>query len=287
MPTKKITDLFADRVKPPAHGRVEYFDAAFGSLALRVTSGGHKSWSLFYRAGGRLRRYTLGNFPALKPANARREAQRILDKVNKGEDPLAEKQAQRYERSPEEETFAAAVADYLERYARKNTATSTYAETMRILEGEDLRAWQKRPLAAISRRDVNDVIDAIAVRAEVQANRTLAKLRALFNWAVAKGRVAASPIEGLKPPTKEQARDRALCDDEIRWFWTACDASGWPFGPLAQLLLLTAQRRDEVAAFGGGARDPAHLAAHWQRPGVHDHGQDAGVGVLAGQAPAR
>ncbi len=63
MPTKKLTDLFAERVKPPAQGRVEYFDAAYGSLALRVTAGGHKSWSLFYRTGGRLRRFTLGNFP--------------------------------------------------------------------------------------------------------------------------------------------------------------------------------------------------------------------------------
>ena len=247
MPTKKITDLFAERVKPPARGRIEYFDAAFGSLALRVTSGGHKSWSLFYRTGGRLRRFTLGAFPALKPANARREAQRILEKVALGADPLAERQAERYVRPPEEETFGAVARDYLERYAKKNTASSTYAETKRVLEGGDLKAWQKRPLASISRRDVNDVIDTIATRAEVQANRTLAKLRALFNWAVDKDRIPASPLEGLKPPTKEQARDRALSDDEIRWFWKACEASGWPFGPLDQLLLLTAQRRDEVA----------------------------------------
>ena len=247
MPTRKLTDLFVERVKAPAKGRIEYFDAAFGSLALRVTSAGHKSWSLFYRTGGRLRRYTLGTFPALKPADARREASRILEKVAKGDDPLAEKQAQRYIRPPEAETFGAVVADYLERYAKKNTAASTYAETKRVLEGDDFKGWQKRPLVSISRRDANDVIDAITTRAEVQANRALAKLRAFFNWAVEKDRITVSPIAGMKPPTKEQARDRALSDDEIRWFWAACEASGWPFGPLAQLLLLTAQRRDEVA----------------------------------------
>ena len=81
MPTKNITDLFADRVKPPARGRIEYFDAGFGSLALRVTSNGHKSWSLFYRSGGRQRRFTLGPFPALKPKAARREASRVLEQV--------------------------------------------------------------------------------------------------------------------------------------------------------------------------------------------------------------
>jgi integrase len=247
MPTKKLTDLFAERVKPPACGRVEYFDAAFGSLALRVTKGGHKSWSLFYRAGGRLRRFTLGNYPAFKPADARREAARILEKVGQGGDPLAERKAQRYVRPPEQETFAALVEDYLERYAKKNTEPSTYAETKRVLKGDDLKAWHKRPLTSITRRDVIEVIDKITTRAEVQANRTLAKLKALFNWASEKDRIKASPVEGMKPPTKEQARDRALTDEEIRWFWSACDACGWPFGPMDQLLLLTAQRRDEVA----------------------------------------
>lgn len=248
MPTIKLTDLAAERIKPPALGRIEYFDVSFGSLALRVTAQGHKSWSLFYRTGGRLRRFTLGKFPALKPASARREASRILEQVAQGVDPQAERKAQRYVRPPEQETFAATVQAYLDRHAKKNTASSTYAETKRVLEGDDFKAWQKRPLASISRRDVNDVIDAITLRAEVQANRTLAKLRAFFNWAVEKDRIKESPVAGLKPPTKEQARDRALSDDEIRWFWTACDASGWPFGPLGQLLLLTGQRRDEVAS---------------------------------------
>ena len=138
------------------------------------------------------------------------------------------------------------VEDYLERYARKNTAPGTFKETKRVLESQDLAAWHNRPISDISRRDVIDVIDNIAKRAEVQANRTLARLRALLNWAVEKDRLSSSPIMGMKPPTKERARDRALTDDELRWFWTACETIDWPFGPLAKLLLLTAQRRDEV-----------------------------------------
>lgn len=67
MPTKKLTDLFVERVKPPAQGRVEYFDATFGSPALRVTETGHKSWSLYYRMSGRQRRFTIGAYPAIKP----------------------------------------------------------------------------------------------------------------------------------------------------------------------------------------------------------------------------
>ena len=107
--------------------------------------------------------------------------------------------------------------------------------------------WRSRPIASISRRDATELIDGLVERGvEIQANRTLARLRALFNWAIEKDRISGSPVNHMKPPTKERARDRALTNDEIRWFWQACDEIGWPFGPIFKLLLLTAQRRDEV-----------------------------------------
>jgi Arm domain-containing DNA-binding protein len=93
-----------------------------------------------------VRRFTLGNYPAFKPADARRESARILEKVGQGADPLADKKALRNVRPPEQETFGALVQDYLERYAKKNTAASTYTETKRVLEGDDLKPWQKRPV---------------------------------------------------------------------------------------------------------------------------------------------
>src|SRR5262249_12983200 len=82
-----LTELFVARVKPPAQGRVEYFDAAFPGLALRVTANGSKSWCTFYRFKGRLRRFTIGAYPAIKPAQARREAAAALDRARGGIDP--------------------------------------------------------------------------------------------------------------------------------------------------------------------------------------------------------
>jgi integrase len=102
-------------------------------------------------------------------------------------------------------------------------------------------------VSTITRAHAISLIDGIAANgAKIHANRTLSRLRHLFNWAVERGRLSASPIAGMKPPTRERSRDRTLSDDELRWFWSACETIGWPFGPLAKLLLLTAQRRDEV-----------------------------------------
>jgi integrase len=248
MPTRKLTDLFVERAKPPARGRIEYFDAAFPGLALRITENGGKSWCAFYRFSGRLRRFTIGRYPAIKPAQARKEAAAALQRVREGFDPAEEKRARRDLQSPDADSFSAMAYDYLDRHLAKNNAASTYQEAKRDLEHDALPRWGKRPVASISRRDVIDLVDGIIARgAEVQANRTLARLRALFNWAIEKDRVSVSPVARMKLPTKEVARDRVLSDDELRWFWAGCDEIDWPFGPLAKLLLLTLQRRDEVA----------------------------------------
>jgi hypothetical protein len=60
MPTRKLTNLFVERAKAPARGRLQYFDGAFPGLAFRITDKGGKSWSAFYRLNGRLRRYSIG-----------------------------------------------------------------------------------------------------------------------------------------------------------------------------------------------------------------------------------
>lgn len=246
MPIKHLTDLFCERVKPPKRGRVEYLDDAFTGLGFRVTSHGAKSWFLFWRAGGRRRRHTIGPYPQIKSGLARREAAAAIERTRAGVDLTKEKRTKRYALAPESATFAGTVQDYLELHG-DNLAQRTFAENRRMLQSDDIAAWRRRPISEVERRDVIDVIDRIAKRAKVQANRTLGTLRAFFNWAVEKDRLKTSPAAGIRPPTRERSRDRVLDDDELRWLWTACDEIGWPFGPLQKLLILTAQRRDEVA----------------------------------------
>src|SRR5258707_3356109 len=131
LPRKKLTDLFVERVAAPAKGRLEYFDASFPGLALRITDKGAKSWSVFYRIDGRLRRFTIGSYPAVKPADARREAQSALDRVRAGGDPTDDKRIRRERRTPETETFDDVLNDYLEKHFRPNNRESRYLEAKR------------------------------------------------------------------------------------------------------------------------------------------------------------
>ena len=84
----------------------------------------------------------------------------------------------------------------------------------------------------------------------INANRLLAVLRRMFNWSVERGLVERSPCDKIRAPAAEQARDRILGDDEIRAAWQAFEGVGWPFGSIAQLLILTGARRDEIAEAG-------------------------------------
>ena len=205
MPTKHLTDLFVEKVKPTKGRRVEYFDATFKGLALRVTETGHKSWVLFYRAHGKQFRYTWKPSPLMKPAEARKAAGELLQKVQDGIDPMVERRSMRDDPRPEIETFDMLLADYLALHANKKMKASTYAETKRSLERDvvDRGKWKKLPLASITKRRVMDLVDGIAAAgAEVHANRIHSRLRALFNWAVSKDRMTASPMLGLAAPTE-------------------------------------------------------------------------------------
>jgi hypothetical protein len=73
VPRRSLTAAAAERIKPPSTGQVDHFDRGFPGLALRVSYGGGKSWVFFYRIAGRLRRMTLGTYPALSLAEAREE----------------------------------------------------------------------------------------------------------------------------------------------------------------------------------------------------------------------
>ena len=254
MPTTKLTQPAIERLKAPSTGRVEYWDSQLPGFGLRISETGRKTWVVMYRVAGKLVRETLGTAAVIpNVVEARARARDSLQKAQVGVNPVEERReverAAKLARERTPDSCGAIIDLYLSRYAEKNTKTSTYKETKRILDRDVRKLWEHRSVTEIARRDVIELLDSIVDRgASVQANRTLAVLRRFFNWSVEREIISASPMAGLKAPTVETARDRALSDAEIRLFWAGCEELGWPFGPMFKLLLLTAQRRDEVGS---------------------------------------
>jgi integrase len=252
MPTTKLTQAAVEKLKAPEEGRKEYWDSQLPGFGIRISDSGRKTWVALYRVGGKLVRETIGTATVIpNVADARERARQSMQKAQAGHNPVAEKRERERvaalgaDKPPD--NFRAVADRYVERYAKKNTKPTTWMELKRQLEVDLLPKWGDRRMASISRQDVAELLEGIADRGSpVQANRTLARLKTLFKWVVDEEIVASDPTSRVRKIVKETARDRALTDDEIRLFWAGCDRLGWPFGPMFRLLLLTAQRRDEI-----------------------------------------
>ena len=124
---------------------------------------------------------------------------------------------------------------------------------------------ERSRLSTTGQADVHDLLDKIIDRgAPISANRTLAALRRMCSWAVERDIIEVSPCDGVKAPSAAVSRDRVLSDDELRIAWGAFEKTGWPFGPLARLLVLTGARLREVAEMRWSEIDPA--AKTWTIP---------------------
>jgi integrase len=64
----------------------------------------------------------------------------------------------------------------------------------------------------------------------------------------------------------EESRSRALSDDELREVWIASQGLEWPFAPLVRALILTGQRRNELAGMTWAEIDDQ--TQQWIIPGL-------------------
>jgi integrase len=171
-----------------------------------------------------------------------------------GEDPATKKQHARH--AP---LFADIAELYLDKYAKVHK--KSWRDDARLLTKEVLPAWGQRPAVAIARRDVIALLDAIDERgAPIQANRVLALVRKIFNWAIGRDLLEHNPCLQVKPPGKEHSRDRVLNEDEIRAVWEGFEQLTPVLKAYCKLRLLTAQRGAEVRTMRWDAID---LEAGW------------------------
>jgi integrase len=226
---------------------------------LVVQPSGAKSWAFRYeRSDGQRVKVTLGRAAgpgALTLQQARDAANDARRLRSTGGDPAdqrrAEKRAEAARIEAEEKEARRrddTVALVLDRYYRdKVNAMKSGPELKRLLTKE-LSPWAKRRVDDIDRTDAIKLIDAIKDRgAPVHANRVRAFTRTFFGWCVDKALIENNPFERTKPVTVEVARDHVLSDDELRLVMLALDQLDWMWRALYRLLILTGQRRDEVA----------------------------------------
>jgi integrase len=241
----KFTERFIAALKPKA-ARYEVWES--GGFGVRVSTRGGKSWVWLYHYNGRPRRMTLGTYPQMRLADAHVKLAGARKQLAQGIDP-GEVEVRNRKADRLAETVAELVEGYLEKWARSRKRSAD--EDERQLRKDVLPAWGHRKAKDITRRDVVALLDSIVERGSpISANRTLAVLRKMYNWALSRDIVQASPCVAVNAPGKENRRDRVLNANEIASFWRALGNPDLPVSASIRLALrfqlITAQRKGEV-----------------------------------------
>ncbi|MCL6251122.1 integrase arm-type DNA-binding domain-containing protein [Altererythrobacter sp. KTW20L] len=245
-----FTTKGVEAIKPDPGRRIELPDPALSGLYIVVQPGGAKSWALRYRFAGKPAKLTLGRWPVMGVGDARAAATDALQAVEHGHNPAIAKKAAKADMREAQLTERDKVKTLVEQFDKRHLSKlRSGAGVRRALDQSIVAKWGDRDIHEITKRDVIDLLDGIADSGRVTtANRVRAYASKFFNWCVERDILAINPAASVKPVAKEVARDRVLTDDEIRWFWQACEKAGYPWGPFGKLSLLTGQRRQEVAA---------------------------------------
>lgn len=289
---KALTEISVSKMKPGT-ARLEVPDGFVSGLYLVVQTSGKKSFAVRYRAGGAPRKLTLGAYPAMKLADARKAAKDILLDVAGGADPAAAKQAAKAEARNPAKTFETAVRRYVVEFQQRR-GNRTWREPARQLglvppkagrgaaqvddvaqfvpvPGGMLARWGARQLDDIS---ADEIIAELDAQAPVQANRVLATLRTFWKFAMSPRVKLATvnPVAGIDRTAPETSRDRVLTDEELRKVWWGAEVLDQPWTALTRILILSGQRRDEVAHLPSAELDiPAkkwQIAAERAKNGV-------------------
>ena len=232
----QLTELGVRKARP-AKAAYLVWDARQRGLALRVQPSGSTSYVVVYSRRGRPRWLYLGRTDAIALSDARTMAAETMLAVSKGNDPAADKKAERSTGA-----FADLASKYVEQHAKKHN--KSWAQADALVRRFALPRWGKLQAASVTRGDVKTMMAKIA--APIVANQTLAAVSAIFSWGIREELVSSNPCKLVgRNPTK--SRERVLSASEVPKFWQAFDDLGGNVGTALKMILLTGQRPGEIA----------------------------------------
>jgi integrase len=214
--------------KPPVRGTITLWDGALKHFGLRINKGGAKSFIVLLGSG---RRQAIGRYPEISLAQAREKAKTILAERTLGK------------HRPNNISWKKATKEYLG-WIEENRRPHTHHEYARTLRSY-FPFWDTR-LADISAEDITKKLDKLKDTPS-QKNHAAVYAKAFFNWSIRQGYVEINPLQHYKQ-SKKVRRKRVLTDEELKAVWNASWKMEGMFGVIVRLLMLTGQRRGEIAA---------------------------------------
>lgn len=220
-----LTDIAVRSLTPIAGQQLKVWDAMMPGFGVRVNARA-KSWIVMFGTTRRLK--VIGRYPDVSLADARKKALVALA-------------------APSEQAPRMAFDDGLDKFLLihgQKLRPSSKGQLERTIRRNF--KFGRKPLANITQQDITSVIDQLLDRPS-EACHALKDARTFFKWCVGRRYIASSPCDGIAMPAKYIPRQRVLNADELKKVWFAANTMGYPFGFIVKLLILTGQRKSEIA----------------------------------------
>ncbi len=224
----------------------------FEGLYLLVTSAGSKLWNVKYRLHGKEKKLSLGAYPAISLAQARKLKEEARAKIAQGTDPSEAKQeAKRETREAQSHTFAKIGVSFLEKQRKEGKTKATLDKTSYHLKLANAD-FGRRPITEITAPMILLCLRKVEAKGNYEtAHRLRARIGSVFRFAVASGIAETDPTYALKDALIRPSRKhRAAITDPAKLgaLMTAIDGfDGQATTRIAlQLLAMLAQRPGEI-----------------------------------------
>jgi len=176
-----------------------------GGLCLQISPSGARLWRFKYRFGGKAKMLSLGTFPAVSLAEARRRRDEARKMLATGVNPSAARKAAKVAAATaDRNTLGAVTAEWVERFSARwseGHVVSLHSRLRHVLP-----QLGGRPIAAVSPAEILAVLRNIEARGSLEtAHRVRSILGQVFRFAIASGRAERDPtvdLRGALPPAK-------------------------------------------------------------------------------------
>jgi integrase len=200
-----LTDTYLRNLRPKDR---LYRESDGKGLYIEVTPAGAKLWRFRYRLDGKTNMVSLGRYPSVSLAQARRLRDEYRAKLDQGIDPAQAKKKEKLQRQIlNATTFEAIASEWIERHL-SSKAPGHREKVVRRLERDVFPYLGSRPIADITAPEILQVVRRIEKRGVLEtAHRALQNIGQVIRYAIATGRATFDPtpsLRGALPPVKSR-----------------------------------------------------------------------------------
>jgi len=242
---------------PPSQNSVDLIDG--NGLLLRVSRNGVKSWRYRYQIDGATKILTFGNYPTISLKDARKLRDQAVLLRRAGVDHSTELPVIQQSR-PEPVSVSepakdkgplVTFRDVVDEYVKTLASKPSEDEVKRALYKDLVPVWGKRDPESITLREAVLLLDKIAKRAPVLADRLYAYLKRAYTVSIRRGLITINPLVNVQKPAPEAEirnnSDKVLTLEELQAL-VECISQNPPsmMDDVLMMILWTGARPSEV-----------------------------------------